>query len=40
VLKVGEQMEAQSFVLADNRGFFTYQLATNGSDIVFRRYSN
>ena len=40
VLQVGEQMEPQSNVLADNRGFFTYQLGTNGSDFVIRRYSN
>ena len=40
VLEVGEEMEAQSNVLADNRGFFTNQRTTNGSDYVFRRYSN
>jgi hypothetical protein len=40
VLEVGEQMEPQSNMLADNRGFFTYQLSTNGSDYVIRRYSN
>lgn len=39
-LQVGEQMEPQSNVLADDRGFFTYQLSTNGSDFVIRRYSN
>lgn len=39
-LKVGEQMEAQSNVLADKRGFFTCQLSTNGNDFVIRRYSN
>jgi hypothetical protein len=40
VLEVGEEMEAKSSVLADDRGFFTYQLGTNGNDYVFRRYSN
>lgn len=39
-LEVGEQMEPQSNVLADNRGFFTSQLSTNGSDYIIRRYSN
>jgi hypothetical protein len=39
-LEAGEEMEPQSNVLADNRGFFTYQRATNGNDFVIRRYSN
>ena len=39
-LPIGEQMDAQSNVLADSRGFFTSQLSTNGNDYVVRRYSN
>ena len=40
VLAEGEETEPESSVLADNRGFFTYQRALNGNDYLFRRYSN